>query len=194
MDHRVLMVAFLRASADDPIDNRLTAAVSQHPLCHVKLVFSPGKNPMGFSIQYGERALLKATRLTNPGYQTLSLTVPVKTHDAVLRFCQDAASRGYTFDNLGMYCSLVHPGACAHVPSAAMGTTFCSKIVCEALQAGGLHEVAALCPSACLPSTLYQAFVTSPRRMLCPIRMPGTLKMMPGTLGPEAHQGRDTMI
>jgi hypothetical protein len=183
MDQRVLMLAFLRAAADDPLDNRLTAAVSRHPLCHVKLVFSPGKAPTGFSIQYGERAALKATRLTNPGYQTLSLTVPVKTHDAVLRFCQDAAARGYTFDNLGMYCSLVHPGGCAHVPSAAMGATFCSKIVCEALQAGGLHEVAGLCPSACTPSTLYQALVVSPRRMMCPIRMPGTLRMVGADAG-----------
>lgn len=180
MEKKVLTLAFLRPASDDPIMNRLTAAVSKHPLCHVKLVFSPDREPMGFSIQYGENLSLRPTRLSNPGYQVISLGVQAHTYDSIMNFCQEACTKNLSFDNLGMYFAVAHPGGCANFSSSTLGATFCSKIVCEALQAGGVEEVEGICPSACTPSLLYDAFTESPLRLMCPIRMPSTLKISDG--------------
>ena len=175
MDNRTLILAFLRPSVDHPIVNRLTAAVSRHGICHAKLVFSDtgagAAALQGFSIQLGETAALKATRLTNPGYECVTLAVSPEEHARTLAFCRDVSQRAMPFDSLGMYLSAVHPGGCQARSSGQVGATFCSKIVTEAMQHGGLPEVRGLCPSRMSPSSLYDAVRASPRRVLNPISM-----------------------
>ena len=178
MQRRVLTLAFLRPDEGDPFLNRLTASMSEYPFCHVKLILGNDEGrPMGFSVQLGEVVTLRPTRLTNPGYQTLSIAVPTDRYQRIRRFCEDASARQYTFDNVGMYASMIHPGRCMHTPSAAVGATFCSKIVCEALQAGGVGEASGLSPSTCTPSRLYAAFKDCPSQIVAPVRVPTNMSM-----------------
>ena len=178
MEKKILTVAFLTPADDDPWLNRVTAKIGKHPFCHVKLVFDFGSNKsMGFSIKEGETVALKRTKLTNPGYKTISLAMPLSNYLQVKAFCDVASSANIKFDNFGMYIASFHPGGCANTPSHTSGSTFCSKIVCEALQAGDLAEAVALCPSACTPSRLYAALRDSPSQIMFPLRVPSKLCM-----------------
>ena len=181
MDKRVVMLAFLQPPHDDPFVNRLTAMASEHPYSHVKLIFNPyDSKALGFSIQYGESVSLRSTRLTNPAYTTLSVALPASNHEEVLRFCEKASNGNIQFDNLGAYLSYIHPHIpCWNIPSGTVGATFCSKIICEALQAGGVPEVSQLCPSACTPSRLFSAFRNSQSRVVGPMRLPQLLCIHP---------------
>lgn len=160
MGQRVLTFAFLCPSREDHWVNRLTAAVSRHPFCHVELFFE-GQNQC-FSIIWGERAGFRAKSLSNPNYRVLSLYVSAREYDSCLQYCQSIASQGLVFDNGGMWCSWLPCQPCAG-PSQSTGATFCSKVITEALQFGGLHEVGHLQPSAVTPSVLYTCIKASPR-------------------------------
>lgn len=171
MGTRVLALAFLHPAPDDPIVNRLTAAISTHKLCHVELVFEGAPtSSRAFSIFLGTTAGFRAKTFGNPDYEMVSLSVSASEYEACLRFCAVAHSRNYTLDSAGMYASAVHPG-CAGVPSHVAGKTFCSKIITEALQAAGVDEVQGLCPSAVTPSRLYAAVKNSQRRTCTLVRV-----------------------
>ena len=175
MDSHTLMLAFLRPAGDDPIVNRLTAAISKHGMCHAKLVFpSTGHTTLlGFSIRAGEgeTACFAPTELSNPNYECVTLSVSPAEHARVYNFCREVSQRAMGFDNIGMYLSAVHPGGCQARSSGQVGTTFCSKIVTEALQQGGIDDVEGLCGSRMSPSSLYEAVRDSPRRVVTPLRM-----------------------
>lgn len=170
-----MVLAFLSPPDDDPCVNRLTAKTSKNPFCHVKLVFNPYSKPLGFSIQFDECVTLRPTKLSNPCYTTLSVAMPASSYDKIYSFCERAAQKQIGFDNTGMWVSYLHPGMCCHVPSETMGSTFCSKIICEALQAGDLPEVANISPSRCTPSMLYTAFKDSSSQIIGPMRLPAML-------------------
>lgn len=178
MEKKILTVAFLTPAEDDPWMNRATAKLGKHPFCHVKLVFDFGsRTSEGFSIQHGEIVTLRRTKLTNPGYKTISLALPLPNYQKIRAFCENTSSLNITFDNVGMCLASFHPGMCANIPSTTIGCTFCSKIVCEALQAGDMAETVSLCPSACTPARLYTALQNSPSQILFPIRVPNRLCM-----------------
>ena len=85
-------------------------------------------------------------------------------------FCECAMAQGLSFDVRGLYLATVHCGGCLDRKSSAVGRTFCSKIITEALQYADLPEVASLSPSATTPSRLYDAVRGSPRRMCHVVR------------------------
>ena len=163
MAQRMLTLAVLRPAPDDFLENRVTAAVSRHGVCHAELVFDNG---VAFSIQQGGTTALRQRTMSNPNYETVTLAVSPSEYTACMQFCNLSHRNQYTFDTLGMYFSVVHP-SCFHRPSSAVGKTFCSKIITEALQFGGVSEVDHLVSSAVSPSTLYSCFRSSPRR-ICP--------------------------
>ena len=168
MARRLLTLGFLRPPADDLFENRLTAAVSLYGICHAELVFDDG---MAFSIIQEERvASLRARTLSNPCYETVTLSVTPAEYQGCLRFCKEAHAHQLTFDSLGMYLSVVHPG-CMHRSSLELGKTFCSKIITEALLHGGVREAEGLVPSSTTPSGLYGAVHASPRRMCHSVRL-----------------------
>jgi hypothetical protein len=70
-----------------------------------------------------------------------------------------------------MYFAVLHP-RCFQRSSAAVGSTFCSKIITEALQFAAVPEADCLVPSCATPSGLYSCFTSSPRR-LCHSLRPG---------------------
>lgn len=153
-------VAFLEAAPDDPWLNRVTSRISKHPYCHCELHFD--STNQAFSIQLGELAALRPKSLGNPNYRIVSLGVTAAEYHGCLQFCQAATSWGMGLDQYGMYRSYYGCGCCE--PSSRMaGQTFCSKIVTEALQHGGVGEVERLNPATTTPSRLYDAVYRSPR-------------------------------
>lgn len=167
MARRTLTLAFLRPNPGEDRMNDLTACASRHGVCHAELVFDGGS---AFSIHHSEQARLRQRTFSNPGYELVSLSVPAEEYRACHQFCQSAHSQAYSFDSLGMYLAPVHPGGCADKSSARVGKTFCSKVITEALQFGGVKEVQGLSPSAVTPSGLYAAVKDSDRRVCHAVR------------------------
>jgi hypothetical protein len=169
MGHCPLTLAFLRPPPDeDDIENRLTAALSWHGICHVELVFDGG---VAFSIVQDGVAGLRHRTFSNPNYETVTLSASASEYQACLRFCRDAHARQLKFDRVGMYLSALHPGGCLHRDSLALGKTFCSKIITEALRHAGVAEAKGLEPSCTTPSSLYAAVRASQRRMCHSVRL-----------------------
>ena len=197
---RVLTIAFLRIAADDDDRvNRLTACVSRNKFCHAELVFDKG---VSFSVQSGRVAGLRARTLSNPHYELVPLLVSGREYRLCFQFCVNASQKGMGFDSRGMYCSFFRPGAscgcCCDRPSEAEGVTFCSKIIVEALQFGGVSEADRLVPSSTTPSRLYDAVSGSDRRICDSVRVqcPGGLQLLAHPLTvmpPDAVQSMMTL-
>ena len=164
---RVLTLAFLRPVPGEDRMNDLTARAGEHGMCHAELVFEGG---LGFSIQYAEPTRMRQRTFSNPGYEMVSLSVSHMEYSACAQFCSRAVKEAYPFDSWGMYLATVHPGGCSDRPSSAVGRTFCSKIITEALQFAEVPEVAHLSPSAVTPSRLYAAVKDSERRVCHSVR------------------------
>lgn len=165
--HRVIILAFLFPGQDEKSRlNRMVARVSQHATCHVELVF---EDDMAFSIFAGETVFFKRRTFANPCYSLLSVSVTQAEYSSLYSFCQAAATQEIGFTDVGMVMSYLQPTYCPvfyTTPSSESGLTFCSKIVAEALQFGGVPEVDHLVPCTTTPSCLYAAFLESPRRIL----------------------------
>ncbi len=174
MNCRLLTLAFLRPALDDHIENRLTAAMSAHGICHTELVFEDG---VAFSIVQGSTAGLRARTLSNPNYETVTLSVTAAEYATCLRFCREIHNHALGFDTMGMYLCLFHPG-CFHRNSLDVGKTFCSKVITEALQHACVAEVDGLDPSSTTPSGLYHVIRGSGRRMCHTVRQ-GVIKRPP---------------
>jgi len=162
---RVLTLAFLRPSAEDHWMNRLTASpwISRYPFCHVELYFE-GQG-QAFSIMWGETAGLRAKSMANPQYHLVSVCVSTGEYDKALQFCRAVSSQGIIFDDWGMAQS-VFPCTCMERNSQQKGSSFCSKVITEALQFGGIREVEDLSPSSATPSRLFECFRAS-QRLVC---------------------------
>jgi hypothetical protein len=159
---RILTVAFLFPGPDEEDwVNRMVARLSRVKCCHVELVL---EDQMAFSIFKGEKLFFKPRTFANPDYQLLSLFVSQAEYSAVYSFCQQAHGSEVGFTDVGMVAAYAQPCPMVNTrPSLELGYTFCSKIVTEALQAGGVAEVEHLCPCTTTPSTLYSALRESPR-------------------------------
>jgi hypothetical protein len=170
MDRRqqkILTIAFLRSGAGDHWVNRLTSQVSTHPFCHAELFFESINQC--FSIVWGETAGFRTKNLGNPNYQLVSLAVSQREYETCLEFCRAASTQLMRFDNLGMWRSWFPPFlscACCDPSSHDKGVTFCSKIIAEALQYGGVRELEGILPASTTPSILFQA-VSASSRVIC---------------------------
>jgi hypothetical protein len=164
MSSHVLTLGFLRPGPNDHWLNRLiaTPVVSRHPFCHVELFFE--NQGQAFSIVWGERACLKAKSLANPQYCLISICASAGEYDKTLQFCRTLSTQGITFDDWSMTRSLC-TFACLERNSQEVGSSFCSKLIAEALQFGGVSEVEDLAPASATPSRLYECFRNSPRRV-----------------------------
>jgi hypothetical protein len=164
---RVLTLAFLVPTPDDHWLNRLTARVSAHPVCHVELYFECINQC--FSIISGEQAGFRCRNLSNPNYQLVTLLVSTKEYDRTLEFCRTIANQNMKFDERGMWASWFPSVVCCSSCdscSQQKGMTFCSKIITEALQCGGLREVDCLVAACTTPSVLF-ASVKKSSRSVC---------------------------
>lgn len=183
---RILTLAFLHPSPDDHWVNRLAARASTHQFCHAELYFESIQQ--SFSILWGETAGFRAKNLSNPNYSLISLSVTAKEYDATLEFCRSAASQNLVFDDRGMWASWFGRGpltaACCYDPTSQQkGSTFCSKIIAEALQFGDVREAAGLRPSTVTPSRLYESVFRSGRIACNGVPFKRQALMMLSTIG-----------
>lgn len=156
---RVLTLAFLRPTLDDPFMNRLTGRVSRHNVCHVELHFDLLNQC--FSIIYGEHASLRFKNLSNPNYELVSISVTAHQYENCLNFCKSMSQKKLDFDDHAMYRSFLCPGCCER-RSSDVGKTFCSKIITEALQHAGVPGFVDLNPAVMTPSRLMDVAMDSP--------------------------------
>ena len=160
MSARNLTIAFFSPKADDPWMNRLVAKVSKHPYCHVELYFE--STNQCFSILLGEKAELRTKTLQSECYEIVTLAVTLKEYDGCLDFCRKTSRSHVTFDNTGMFLSYL---AIPCVLRSKPDKTFCSKIICEALHAGGVEELLPQAPHNATPSRIYHQIMHSKRRV-----------------------------
>jgi len=163
MCQRPLTLAFLKPTHEDHWINRLTATVSEHPVCHVELFFESFNQC--FSILWGDTAGFKTKSLSNPNYLLITLSVTTKEYENCLDFCRMISSQNLGFDEYGMWQSIYTSGCCAK-SSQNLGSTFCSKIITEALQYANIDEVESLVPACTTPSRLFSSLRRS-RRLIC---------------------------
>jgi hypothetical protein len=166
---RVLKLAFVRPGEKDPAFNKLVANMCKHGICHAELVF---EDNMAFSIFAGQKIFFRPRTFSNPEYELVSLAVSQSEYHNAYCFCQQAADNDITFTDVGMLAAYFQPKGCPCIntsSSLAMGHTFCSKIVTEALQFASVSEVEALTPCTTTPSCLYEAVKDSPRKLFCSV-------------------------
>jgi hypothetical protein len=163
---RILTLAFLFPGKEDPLFNKMVAAVSWYGACHVELVF---ENNMAFSIFANSNLFFKARTFSNPDYHLISLSVSHAEYTAAYNFCLSCMTQDIQFTDLGMFAAYFQPQTCPFLntpPSSEVGYTFCSKIVTEALQFAALPEVDSLVPCTTTPSVLFGAVKESTRKVL----------------------------
>ena len=164
---RIVTLAFLfPEGGDNPLLNKVVAALSEYRTCHVELVFD---DDMSFSIFAGSKLFFRKRTFSNPDYHLLSFSVPHAEYASLYSFCQSASTHDLGFSDVGMYMCYLQSRQCPvfnTAPSVQAGWTFCSKIVAEALLFAGAPEAEGLIPCTTSPSCLYGAFKDSPRRVL----------------------------
>jgi hypothetical protein len=163
---RIITLAFLTPHENDHWVNRLAARMCSHPFCHVELFFE--STQQSFSILWGGTACFRGKNLSNPNYTVVSLCVSEKEYNLCLEFCRCASTQNLSFDERGMWLSWFtsSTSCCGDTTSQLQGRTFCSKIITEALQFGGLKEVEDVRPSCVTPSRLFE-LVRSSNRVAC---------------------------
>jgi hypothetical protein len=164
-----LTLALMKTDENDHWANRL-AGLACDGLCHAELVFDAHSHAMengalAFSVQSGEQVRLKPKTFANPAYQFFTIVVSPAEYNSAYEFATAAHQKGLAFSDKDMALSIVHPGSCAHVSSLALGRSFCSKIITEALQAARCEEFEHICPSRATPDTLRKAIENSGRRV-----------------------------
>ena len=164
---RIITLAFLFPSErDDSRLNKLVARFSKYKTCHVELVF---EDDMAFSIFAGTNAFFKQRTFSNPDYSLVSVSVSHLEYSSLYTFCQSAVTHELSFSDFGMVLCYAQPRQCPifnTAPSMETGSTFCSKIVTEALLFAETPEAEHLIPCTTSPSCLYEAFKDSPRRII----------------------------
>jgi len=167
---RNLTLAFFSPEPGEDWINSLIAKASKYPYCHLELYFETINQC--FSIQLGEQATLRSKTLASPCYEIVTLQVSMKEYDACLDFCRKTTALKMGFDNKGMWRSyFLHPVfsymccCCLFKSSEECNKTFCSKIICEALQHAGVEEVQHRHPACTTPSRIYSDIVKSKRRV-----------------------------
>lgn len=160
---RILTAAFLFPGPYDPPFNQFVAKVSKNKCCHVELVF---EDEMAFSIFKGSNLFFKPRSFSNPEYQLISLFVTPAEYTAAYSFCKMAHSHEIGFTDVGMVAAYLQQCPVINTaPTYEAGYTFCSKVVTEAMQVGGVSEVEHLVPCMTTPSSLYDALSGSPRKV-----------------------------
>jgi hypothetical protein len=163
---RILTLAFLYPNATDAALNRLVARMSKHKVCHVEIVF---EDDMAFSIFAGSSVFFRQRSFSNPDYHLISISVSNAEYQCIYNFCKSAAAHDIKFSDYGMYASYLQPKGCPFLntgESVRIGSTFCSKIVTEALHFADIQEAEHLIPCTTTPSCLFSAFQDSQRKVL----------------------------
>lgn len=151
-----VQVLFLEPIPKDHWMNRLTGFLGGmfhgRGACHVEICIPNGKSFLSCSIYNGEKVTLSSQKtFANPGYAVHTLEVNGEQLSNIRSFLSACHAQGQSFDKNGMYlATLPFP-----VPRSRKGT-FCSKLVTEALQRGGVRCVQGLNADIVSPSKLWK--------------------------------------
>jgi hypothetical protein len=118
------------------------------PFSHSEISFEDG---MACSVFNGEQVFLEHRTYKNPNYVPVTLLLKQEQYTKVREFCARNARDGVGFDQFGMFASILP----VHVSVARKDRTFCSRLVTEALQHGGVACVQHLDPARTTPSGLH---------------------------------------
>ena len=166
--HKELTLIFRRPAKTDGRANRLLSKITGGRI-HVDLVLErlPSDECLVFSIRRGGSAGLSLKTYTkDPAYEYVKLVVPKGEHDRVSEFCEHMARKHLSYGHIALaWMCFPFKLQCLNTQSSATWGTFCSKIVTEALQYGGLQETLDLCPSFTSPEQLFRCLERSPRRL-----------------------------
>jgi hypothetical protein len=162
---KLLVLAFKRPERGDPWINHL-AGWWCNGFCHVELILETvgEREHLAFSIEGGGKSRMAIKTFAGQDYEYITLIVSMAEHKRVCDFCDSAAYIKYPYGNFAMVCAIL-PSGCVSSRSSKFWGTFCSKIVTEALQKGGIEEVDTLNPSYTTPGTLHRAMQHSNRRI-----------------------------
>ena len=163
---RILTLAFLSPNKTDAALNIMVAKMSKHGVCHVEIVF---EDDMAFSIFAGGSVFFRQRSFSNPDYHLISISISNAEYQSIYNYCKSASKHDIKFSEYGMYASYLQPKGCPFLntrESLQIGSTFCSKIVTEALHFADVREAEHLIPCTTTPSCLFAAFKDSQRKVL----------------------------
>eukprot|EP00961_Rhodomonas_salina_P292310 3932837-Rhodomonas_salina.1 len=149
-----ILLMFYEPQADDHYFNHLVSNFSGR-YSHVEICFPTYTNRQenaydttqctrgdtkvlfGSSIFQNGTVFFKRKEYSRDGYTSIGIRIDRGCHDALVRFCQEAATRAVAFDAPGMARACLPFVLMPHDPDK----TFCSKYVADALQYAGVQGV-----------------------------------------------------
>ena len=163
----MLNCMFYKPTARDPLVNRVVAHFNG-PFSHVELSFEDGT---ASSVMHGETVFFHNKNYSNPNYTVVTLAVSAAAYDRVQAFCRAAAQRKVGFCKASMFLSALP----VQLMPARADATFCSRLVTEALQAGGVDLVTHFNPMLVTPTMLHDAVARDETKVLGTV--PGRLRL-----------------
>jgi hypothetical protein len=155
----VVHVAFLETSKDErhavnKLASEFGKMVHGRGIHHVEInIPEPDGSFLSASIHAGETVMLNRVKtFANPGYIVCSKVVSRDELSRIRMHLVSANKNGVGFDGLGMYLAALP----FQIKPASSTSTFCSRLVTEALQAGGVECVEGLSPCIVSPSKLFK--------------------------------------
>ena len=154
---RAVHVLFYRPGEDDRWLNHVVSAFDP-PFSHCDIQF---EDNFASSVYQGEPVYWELKSFSRLNYDRISLAFADHEYDRVRAFCQRAHAQAHRFDGVGMVCSILP--VTVRRPEAR---TFCSRYICEALQASGRPEFLGISPCLMSPSKLHTKLVSEGKGFL----------------------------
>lgn len=154
---RAVHVLFYRPERDDRWLNHLVTLLSP-PFSHCDIQF---EDEVASSIYQNETVYMCKKSFFRNNYERVSFTVTEDEYDRIYSYCENACRNMVAFDPVGMVGSFMPLYYLR--PSHK---TFCSRFVCEALQASGRIEFSNLSPPRMTPSGLFGVLIEANKNFI----------------------------
>ena len=143
---RAVHVLFYRPQLDDHWLNHLVTTFNP-PFSHCDIQFD---DEVASSIYQNETVYMCKKSFSRLNYERISFIVSELEFNAIYDFCERSCKDMVRFDPMGMVGTFI-----PFYYLRPAQRTFCSRYVCEALQASGRAEFEHLSPARTTPSHLY---------------------------------------
>jgi len=144
---RAVHVLFYRPQPDDRWLNHLVTTINP-PFSHCDIQFD---DEVASSVYQNETVYMCKKSFSRLNYERLSFSVSESEFNAMYKFCEQSCRSMVRFDPLGMVGTFI-----PFYFLRPANRTFCSRYVCEALQASGRAEFQDLSPARTTPSDLHK--------------------------------------
>jgi hypothetical protein len=154
---RAVHVLFYVPQADDHWLNHVVTRISP-PYSHCDIQF---EDEVASSIYQNETVYMYKKTFSRLNYHRISIAVADDEYNRIYKFCESACQNMVKFDPMGMVGTFI-----PLYYFRPEGKTFCSRYVCEALQASGRQEFLDLSPARTTPSQLHAALESTRKGFL----------------------------